>query len=161
MARLGIAFATLLISVSLLPGANAAQDAKRDGLLILARLGDISDGRCSCKDRCEEGRSVFSQGRTVTQCESKCQQAFSGCTKGEVRSNQRRDVTATQTRTPKSVQAPGPQRNFRECLREMGANIDPSYRVKLESGKTLRKWRLNSEAQTARLNDCVSRKAGT
>jgi hypothetical protein len=55
------------------------------------RPGEISTGHCRCKDQCETGQSIFSQGRSVAQCKHKCQQAFSGCTKGEVRSNQRRD----------------------------------------------------------------------
>jgi hypothetical protein len=58
----------------------------------LALLGTISDGSCSCKTRCDGGNSIFSQGHTVAQCRSMCVRAFSGCTRGEIRSNQRRDL---------------------------------------------------------------------
>jgi hypothetical protein len=53
--------------------------------------GDISDGNCRCKDQCESSQSIFSEGRSVGQCKRMCQRAFSGCTKGEVRSYERRD----------------------------------------------------------------------
>jgi len=56
-----------------------------------AQEGTISDGHCRWKDLCDVGRSAFSEGRTVAQCKVRCQQAFSGCTKGEIRSKQRRD----------------------------------------------------------------------
>ena len=94
MNRFGGSLAVLLISALVLQGAKAAEEVKGDRLLIFAQLGDqrgqISDGHCKCKDRCEAGQSIFSRGRTVDQCERKCQQAFSGCTRGEVRSTQRR-----------------------------------------------------------------------
>jgi hypothetical protein len=163
----------LLISVCLVQGASAAQDGKGDangdGLLILARLGDISNGQCRCKDPCELGQSIFTQGRTVAQCERKCQQAFSGCTVGEIRSKQRRDLIATPAQVPRQVptyaarpaQGPDPHRNFAECMREIGAAVDPGYRMKLQSGRSLIKWRLHSEAEMMRVNNCVSRKAGT
>jgi hypothetical protein len=57
-------------------------------------LGTISDGSCSCKTRCDGGNSLFSAGRTVAQCRSMCVRAFSGCTRGEIRSSQRRDIAA-------------------------------------------------------------------
>ena len=60
----------------------------------LAQLGTISDGSCSCKTRCDGGNSIFSAGHTVAQCRSMCAKAFSGCTRGEIRSNQRRDFAA-------------------------------------------------------------------
>ena len=53
--------------------------------------GDISDGQCRCKDQCARNDSIFSYDRTIAQCQRKCQQAFSGCTKGERRSLGRRD----------------------------------------------------------------------
>jgi hypothetical protein len=169
MKRFGGLLAVLLISASALQSAKAAQDVKGDGLLVLAQLGDqrgqISNGRCKCKDQCEVGRSIFSRGRTVDQCEIKCQQAFSGCTMGEVRSTQRRDLTAAQApRQDRRIAASGPaqdhRRNFVACLKEMGLTRDPGYVLKLQSGRTLRRWRLHNESQQMALNDCVSRKAG-
>jgi hypothetical protein len=171
MDRFGGSLAVLLISASLLQSTKAAEDVKGDGLLILAQLGDqrgqISTGHCKCKDQCEVGQSIFSQGRTVPQCERKCQQAFSGCTKGEIRSTQRRDLIATPapTQDHRRIATPGPtqdhRRNFVECMKEMGLTRDPSYALKLQSGRTLRRWRLHNEAQQMTLNDCVSRKAGS
>ena len=168
MERFGGALAVLLISASLLQSAKAAEDIRGDGLLILAQLGDqrgqISTGQCKCKDRCEVGQSIFSQGRTVAQCERKCQQAFSGCTKGEVRSTQRRDLIAAPapTRDRGGIATAGPtrdyRRNFVACMKEMGLTRDPGYVLKLQSGKTLRRWRLHNEHQQMTLNDCVSRK---
>jgi hypothetical protein len=58
----------------------------------LALLGTISDGSCSCKTRCDGGNSIFSAGRTVAQCRAMCVRGFSGCSRGEIRSNQRRDL---------------------------------------------------------------------
>jgi uncharacterized caspase-like protein len=55
------------------------------------RLGQISTGHCKCKDNCDLHRSIFSEGRAPAECKAKCQQAFSGCTRGEIRANQRRD----------------------------------------------------------------------
>jgi hypothetical protein len=166
MARFSIWLAVLLISICLVQGTKAAQDAKGDGQFILVRLGDISDGHCRCKDQCEAGQSIFSQGRTIAQCERKCQQAFSGCTRGEVRSTQRRDSIATPAPIQSlnrnaSAPAHDPRRNFAECVKEMGLMRDRSYTVNLQSGGRLRRWRLNSEAQTMTLNDCVTRKART
>jgi hypothetical protein len=166
MERFDVSLAVLLISASLLQSAKAAEDATGEGLLIVAQLGPISTGHCKCKDRCEAGQSIFSQGRTVAQCERKCQQAFSGCTEGEVRSNQRRDLVAAPApaQDHRRIAAPAPSqdhgRNFVACLKEMGLTADPSYAVKLPSGRKLRGWRLHSEAQIMTLNDCVSRKAG-
>jgi hypothetical protein len=51
MARFSIWLAVLLISICLVQGTKAAQDAKGDGQFILVRLGDISDGHCRCKDQ--------------------------------------------------------------------------------------------------------------
>jgi hypothetical protein len=168
MVRFGGSLAGLFISATMLQGTKAAEDVKRDGLLALAQLGDqpgqISTGDCKCKNRCEVGQSIFSQGRTVAQCERKCQQAFSGCTKGEVRSTQRRDLTAEPAPTQDRRRMAGPgqdhRRNFVACLKEMGLTPDPGYVLKLQSGRTLRGWRLHGEAQQMTLNDCVSRKAG-
>jgi hypothetical protein len=165
MVRFGMWPTVLLISICLVPNTTAAQDTG-DGQLILVRLGDISDGHCRCKDQCETGQSIFSRGSTVAQCERKCQKAFSGCSRGEVRSNQRRDLVATPAPAPARnrsgpAAAPGPHRNFAECMKEMGLMRDRSYTVNLQSGAKLRKWRLNSESQMMTLNDCVTRKAGT
>jgi hypothetical protein len=112
------------------------------------------------------GQSIFSQGRTFAQCERKCQQAFSGCTKGEVRSTQRRDSITTPApmqalNRNTSAPAHDPHRNFAECMKEMGLTRDPSYTINLKSGGKLRRWRLNSETQMMTLNDCLTRKART
>jgi hypothetical protein len=53
--------------------------------------GDVSDGDCRCKSLCETGQSRFSPGNTVGECKVRCQVTFSGCTRGEIRSNVRRD----------------------------------------------------------------------
>jgi hypothetical protein len=170
MDRFGGSLAVLLISAFLVQNTKAAEDVKGNGLLVLAQLGDqrgqISTGQCKCKDQCEVGQSIFSQGRTVAQCESKCRQAFSGCTKGEVRSIQRRDLIASaSTQDRRRIAAPGPtqdhRRNLVECLREMGLTPDPRYNLKLQSGQTSRTWILHNETQQMALNDCVSRKAGS
>jgi hypothetical protein len=49
MARFGMWPTVLLISICLVQ-TKAAQAAEGDGQLILVRLGDISDGRCTCKE---------------------------------------------------------------------------------------------------------------
>jgi hypothetical protein len=171
MHRFGGLLAVLLISASLLQSTKAAEDVKGDGLLILTQLGDqrgqISTGQCKCKDQCEVGQSIFSQGRTVAQCERKCRQAFSGCTKGEVRSTQRRDLIAAPASTPdhRRIATSGPtqdhRRNLVECLKEMGLTPDPRYNLKLQSGKTARRWILHNEAQQMALDNCIFRKAGS
>jgi hypothetical protein len=51
------------------------------------------------------------------------------------------------------------RKNFAECARELGLNLDPSYNLKLQDGRTIRRWYLHSEAQQAVFNDCVARKA--
>ena len=157
MGRFGGLLAVLLISASLLQSTKAAEDIKGDGLLILAQLGDqrgqISTGQCKCKDQCEVGQSIFSRGRTVAQCESKCRQAFSGCTKGEVRSTQRRDLIATPASTQghRRIATPGPtqdhrriaasgpaqdhRRNLVECLKEMGLTPDPGLQFEVTIGQ--------------------------
>jgi hypothetical protein len=169
MDRFGGSLAVLLISAFVLQGAKAAQDVKGDRSFIFAQLGDqggqISNGQCKCKVQCDLGQSIFSRGRTVDQCQRKCQQAFSGCTMGEVRSTQRRDLIAAKAPTQdRRTAASGPtqdhRRNFVACLKEMGLTRDPAYVLKLQSGRTLRGWRLHNERQQMALNDCVSRKAG-
>ena len=53
-------------------------------------------------------------------------------------------------------------RNLVECLREAGLHPDPGYAQKLQSDpgrRTLHMWYLRNEAQTAVINDCVTRKA--
>jgi hypothetical protein len=161
MARLGVSLTVLLISASLVQGTKAGQGEEGDGLIILARLGDISDGHCKCRDQCEAGQSIFSRDRTIAQCERKCQQAFSGCTTGEARSTQRRDLIAGPAPAPTPASAHDPRRNFAECAKEMGLMRDPSDAMKLQSGRTIRRWRLNTEAQMMTFNDCVARKART
>lgn len=56
-----------------------------------ARTSNFSNGDCRCKSLCETNQSRFSRGRTVGECKAQCQISFSGCTKGETRSTQRRD----------------------------------------------------------------------
>jgi hypothetical protein len=53
--------------------------------------GDISKGNCRCKTLCNTGQSQFSPGNSVGACKAQCAAAFSGCTRGEVRSNVRRN----------------------------------------------------------------------
>jgi len=169
MDRFGGSFAVLLISAFILQSAKAAEDVKGHRLVILAQLGDqrgqISNGDCKCKNQCDVGQSIFSRGRTADQCKRKCQQAFSGCTMGEVRSTQRRDLIAAKAPTQnRRIAASGPaqdqRRNSVACLKEMGLTRDPGYVVKLQSGRTCG-WRLHNERQQMALNDCVSRKAGS
>ena len=58
-------------------------------------FGTISNGSCRCKTGCDGGNSIFSSGHTVAQCRAMCVRAFSGCSRGEIRSSQRRDFGAT------------------------------------------------------------------
>jgi len=53
-------------------------------------------------------------------------------------------------------------KNFVECLKEIGLHPDPGYVQKLQSDpahRTLRMWYLQNDAQAAVINDCVTRKA--
>lgn len=68
-------------------GFRPAENAPRRG----SKTSDISNGNCRCKTLCESGQSRFSSGRTVGECKAQCQTSFSGCTRGEIRSNARRD----------------------------------------------------------------------
>jgi hypothetical protein len=70
-----------------LQGSKPAENKSRHG----SKTGEVSDGSCRCKTLCETGKSRFSQGETVGECKAQCQVAFSGCTRGEIRSNTRRD----------------------------------------------------------------------
>lgn len=93
MRRAACLILVLLLCCAWIDGALAGNDQRE---LVLAQVvgdwsGDISTGHCRCKDQCEIGRSIFSEGRTVAQCKAKCQRAFSGCARGEIRSRQRRD----------------------------------------------------------------------
>jgi hypothetical protein len=56
-----------------------------------SKTGEVSNGNCRCKTLCDSGQSRFSAGRSVGECKAQCQVAFSGCTRGELRSNARRD----------------------------------------------------------------------
>ena len=56
-----------------------------------SKTGEISNGNCRCKTLCETGQSRFSPGNSVGACKAQCAAAFSGCTRGEVRSNVRRN----------------------------------------------------------------------
>jgi hypothetical protein len=77
----------------------------------------------------------------VAQCETKCRQAFSGCTKGEVRSTQRRDLIAASapTQDHRRIAASGPaqdhRRNLVECLKEMGLTPDPGLQFEVTIGQ--------------------------
>jgi hypothetical protein len=83
MRRFAVAIALVLMSGASAPSTQAQT--------VGDRPGQISTGHCRCKDQCDTGQSVFSGGNSVAQCKQKCQQAFSGCTRGQIRSNQRRD----------------------------------------------------------------------
>jgi len=83
MGRLAVPITIILMCGALIAGSQAQTVGNWPG--------EISSGRCRCKDQCEAGYSIFSEGRSVAQCKRKCQQAFAGCTKGEIRSYQRRD----------------------------------------------------------------------
>jgi hypothetical protein len=70
-----------------LQGSKPAENKSRQG----SKTGDVSNGSCRCKTLCDTGQSRFSPGRTVGECKAQCQVSFSGCTRGEIRSNARRD----------------------------------------------------------------------
>jgi hypothetical protein len=64
------------------------------------------------------------------------------------------------------VAAPAPaqdyQKNFAECVKELGLQPDIGYTQRLQSdtgGRVVRRWFLHNEAQQAVFNDCVARKA--
>ena len=88
---LAVAAVTLMAISGLSP--LLADDSDR---IILAqsvgnRIGEISDGFCTCKVRCGTGNSEFSQqGRPVSECRRMCEDAYSGCKAGEVRSREKR-----------------------------------------------------------------------
>ena len=163
-----VPIAVLLIGGALVQSVKAAEDVKEDGLLHLAELvgnqpGEISDGHCKCKDRCEVGLSTFSEGRTVAACQRKCQQAFSGCTKGEVRSTQRRapvlvagstlgSVPVAPSRGPLPQNQSSLQRARIECYKQAGGSIY-MYR-----GKAV--WGLHSEHQIPAKDNCLARIPG-
>jgi hypothetical protein len=69
-----------------LKGSRPAENRPNSG----SKTGEISDGNCRCKTLCETGQSRFSAGNSVA-CKAQCAAAFSGCTRGEVRSNVRRN----------------------------------------------------------------------
>jgi hypothetical protein len=50
------------------------------------------------------------------------------------------------------------QKNFVECTKELGLQLDPNAQ-RLQDGRTLRTWYAHSEAQEAAFSDCVTRKA--
>jgi hypothetical protein len=51
------------------------------------------------------------------------------------------------------------QRNFVECVKELGFAPDTGYDHRIQDGRVLHRWYLYNEAQAAVLNDCVARKA--
>ena len=54
------------------------------------------------------------------------------------------------------------QKNFAECVKELGLQPNPAYTHKLQSdagGRVVRRWFFHSEAQQMVFNDCVVRKA--
>ena len=63
------------------------------------------------------------------------------------------------------VTSPAPaqdyRKNFAECVKELGLQLDPSYTHKIQSegGRVISRWYFHSEAQAAVFNDCVARKA--
>ena len=70
-----------------LRGSRPAEHAPPNG----SKTGEISNGNCRCKSECETGQSRFSPGNSVGACKAQCAAAFSGCTRGEVRSTVRRN----------------------------------------------------------------------
>jgi Caspase domain len=70
-----------------LQGSKPAESKSRYG----SKTGDVSNGSCRCKTLCETGTSRFSPGRSVGECKAQCEVSFSGCARGEIRSNTRRD----------------------------------------------------------------------
>jgi hypothetical protein len=50
------------------------------------------------------------------------------------------------------------QKNFVECTKELGLQLDPNAQ-RLQDGRTLRTWYAHSEAQEAAFSDCVAGKA--
>jgi hypothetical protein len=50
------------------------------------------------------------------------------------------------------------QKNFVECMKELGLQLDPNAH-RLQDGRTLRTWYAHTEAQEAAFSDCVARKA--
>ncbi len=55
------------------------------------------------------------------------------------------------------------QKNFIECVKELGLNPDVGFaqKIQAEGGRVLRRWYFQSEAQQATFNDCVARKASS
>jgi predicted Rdx family selenoprotein len=53
------------------------------------------------------------------------------------------------------------QKNFAECVKELGLHPDTGYaqKVQSEGGRVLHRWYFQSDAQAAAFNDCVARKA--
>ena len=54
------------------------------------------------------------------------------------------------------------QKNFVECMKELGLHPDVGYAQRVQSdagGRVLRRWYFQSEAQQAVFSDCVARKA--
>jgi hypothetical protein len=49
-------------------------------------------------------------------------------------------------------------KNFVECTKELGLQIDPNA-LRLQDGRVSRRWYFNSEAQEVAFQDCVARKA--
>jgi hypothetical protein len=50
------------------------------------------------------------------------------------------------------------QKNFVECTKELGLQLDPNAQ-RLHDGRTLRTWYLHNESQEPAFNDCLARKA--
>ena len=49
-------------------------------------------------------------------------------------------------------------KNFVECTKDLGLQIDPNAQ-RLQDGRVSRRWYFNSEAQEVAFQDCVARKA--
>jgi hypothetical protein len=62
----GLALAAVIFGI----GVCFASDA------LGQHFGTISDGSCSCKTRCDGGKSRFSPGHTVEQCRRMCVKAY-------------------------------------------------------------------------------------
>ena len=54
------------------------------------------------------------------------------------------------------------RKNFHECAKEIGLNLDVSYTHRLQpdaGGRVARRYRANGQAQQTAFHDCLARKA--
>jgi hypothetical protein len=128
--------------------------------------GNVSDGSCSCKTRCDGGKAIFSPGHTVAQCRAMCVKAFSGCTAGEIRLPGRRNVAGAQPQraapsatarsaAARSASAQPANSAARQCAIEQGAGYD-TYQRRVMMRTTERDAMVRLDAYRA----CVARRTG-